>query len=402
MFSGNSSANLTNSLTREALNAPPSGIVEVFSYGWGRPGLIPLWAGEGDMTTPPFITEATTRSLAAGETFYTPNRGIPDFRAAVARYMSRLYGQNFDPNRFLCTIGGMHALQIAMRMTLSAGDEFIVPSPAWPNFIGCGKVMDAVPVDVPMGLTQSGLEGRWYLDIDRIEASITPKTRVIVINSPSNPTGWTATRDELASVLALARKHGLWIIADEIYGQFVFNGSARAPSFHDVMDENDKILFVQTFSKNWAMTGWRIGWLECHPSLAQTAENLIQYSSSGVATFLQRGAIAALDHGDNFVKHQIERAKIGGKIICDALAQINSVTFVRPEGAFYLYFKLEGAKDSMQIAKRLVDEANVGLAPGSAFARDDDAWLRLCFARKAEDLQAAATQLIAALSERLS
>jgi aspartate/methionine/tyrosine aminotransferase len=249
-----------------------------------------------------------------------------------------------------------------------------------------------------MGLTKDGPNGRWFLDMDRLSAAIGPKTRAIVINSPSNPTGWTATRAELEAVLALARKHGLWIIADEIYGQFVFDGSARAPSFHDVMDEDDRILFVQTFSKNWAMTGWRIGWLECHPSLAQTAENLIQYSASGVATFLQRGAIAALDHGESFVQHQIERAKKGREIVCEGLASTNRIQFVRPEGAFYLYFKLEGAKDSMAIAKRLVDEANVGLAPGIAFATSEDAWLRLCFARRAEDLTEATNRLVKALN----
>ena len=398
MFSNQSTSNLTRTISPEALGAPPSGIVEVFTYGWGRPGLIPLWAGEGDMSTPSFITEATTRSLAAGETFYTPNRGIPDFRAAVARYMSRLYGQEFSPDRFLCTIGGMHALQVAMRLILSAGDEFIVPSPAWPNFIGCGKVIGAIPVDVPMGLTNEGPNGRWFLDVDRIASAIGPRTRAIVINSPSNPTGWTATRAELEAVLARARKHGLWIIADEIYGQFVFDGSARAPSFHDVMEEDDKIIFVQTFSKNWAMTGWRIGWIECHPSLAQSAENLIQYSSSGVATFLQRGAIAALDHGDSFLHHQVERAKKGCDIVCEGLSKTGRVRFAKPEGAFYLYFKVDGAKDPMGIAKRLVDEANVGLAPGSAFATGEDAWLRLCFARKAEDLAEATARLVKALS----
>ena len=398
MFSAQSGTHLTTDIRAEALAAPKSGITEVFTYGWGRPGLIPLWAGEGDMPTPAFITEATTRSLAAGETFYTPGRGIPEFRSAVARYMSNLYGQECAPERFVCTIGGMHALQIAFRMALGAGDEFIVPSPAWPNFLGCGNVIGSVAVDVPMGLTNDGPNGRWFLDIERIASAVGPKTRAIVINSPSNPTGWTATRAELEAVLALARKHGLWIIADEIYGQFVFDGSGRAPSFHDVMDEDDRILFVQTFSKNWAMTGWRIGWLECHPSLVQTAENLIQYSSSGVATFLQRGAVAALDHGDSFLKHQIERAKIGGDIVCKALASTGRVSFARPEGAFYLYFKVEGAKDSMAIAKRLIDEANVGLAPGSAFAKSEDAWLRLCFARKADDLVEASARLVKALA----
>lgn len=384
-------------LRPEARNAPPSGIVEVFMHGWGRKGLIPLWAGEGDMPTPSFITDATTRSLAAGETFYTPNRGIPEFREAVARYMSDMYGRELKADRFVCTIGGMHAMQLAMRMILTQDDEILVPSPAWPNFIGCAVTVGATPVDVPMTLTSPGANGRWFLDLDKLKSSITTKTRAIVINSPSNPTGWTATRDELKSVLDMARANGLWILADEIYGKFMLDGQERAPSFHDVMEDDDKILFVQTFSKNWAMTGWRIGWLECHPSLVQTAENLIQYSSSGVATFLQRGGIAALDHGTGFVTHQVERAKLGRDIVCEGLLKTGRVSFAKPEGAFYLYFKVENGGDPMTLAKRLVDDANVGLAPGSAFEKSGESWLRLCFARKAEDLHDATARLVKAL-----
>jgi aspartate/methionine/tyrosine aminotransferase len=389
---------LTEALSAESLSVPPSGIVDVFTYGFGRQGLIPLWAGEGDLATPSFITEATTKSLAAGETFYTPNRGIPEFRAAVARYMTRLYDQNFDDERFICTIGGMHALLLAMRMTLSQGDEIIIPSPAWPNFVGAAKMVGATPVTVPMSLNAT-MEGHVFtLDLDQIAKAISPRTKAIVINSPSNPTGWVASLSELEGVLTLARHHGLWIIADEIYGQFVFDGTKRAPSFHDIMDSDDRILFAQTFSKNWSMTGWRIGWLECPPELAQTAQNLIQYTSSGVATFLQRGAVAALDRGDSYVKHQIDRAKEGREIIRSALGQLSRIVFTEPAGAFYFYFKVEGETDSTKLAKYLIDQANVGLAPGSAFASDDDAWLRLCFARKADDLKEAARRIALALS----
>ena len=390
-------SDLISSISPEAAGVPGSGILEVATYGWGRPGLIPLWAGEGDMSTPSFISEASTRSLAAGETFYTPNRGIPAFREAIARYMTSVYETPFSPDRFLCTIGGMHAMQIAMRIALSKGDEVLVPSPAWPNFNGAALAIGAVPVDVPMGLTGENQKGRWFLDLDRLADAVTPQTRAIVINSPSNPTGWTATLQELKDVLALARRHGLWIIADEIYNQFVFGGAKRAPSFHDVMDEDDRILFVQTFSKNWAMTGWRIGWLECPPALAQIAENLIQYSSSGVPTFLQRGAIAAIDHGKNFIDHQIARAHEGREIVCEALGQLSNLYFMVPEGAFYLYFRVEGAHDSMALAKSLIDQANVGLAPGTAFTKSQDPWLRLCFLRKADDLKLAVERLTTAL-----
>ncbi len=229
----------------EARHAPASGIVEVFNYGRGRQGLIPMWAGEGDMPTPAFINEAATRALAAGETFYTWQLGLPDLRAAISRSMSRLYGTELAPERFFVTVGGMHALQMAVRIAAGAGDEVVVPTPAWPNFVGALAVSGARPVEVPMSFDPGRTHaGGWVLDLERLEAAITPRTRAIVIKSPANPTGWTATTEELAAILAMARRHGLWIIADEIYGRFVYGGDARAASVHDVMDPDERILVV--------------------------------------------------------------------------------------------------------------------------------------------------------------
>src|SRR5579872_5740495 len=227
-----------------------SGIVEVFNYGRNRQGLIPLWVGEGDLVTADFIAEAAKRSLADGETFYTDQRGIPELRAAIARYMTRVYGEapgggDFPQERFFVTVGGMHALEIAARLVAGPGEEIIVPSPAWPNFYGAIALAGAKTVFAPM---IAGAE--WRLDIDRIGDLVTPATRAIILNSPANPTSFTATVEELSALRDLARRRGLWIIADEIYGRLVYDG-ARAPSFHDVMDPDDRILFVQTLSKNW-------------------------------------------------------------------------------------------------------------------------------------------------------
>ena len=386
----------TPPLRPEALAAPDSGIVEVFHHGFGREGLIPLWAGEGDLPTPAFISEVAARSLAAGETFYTKQRGIPELREAIAGYMSRVYGKTLSPERFFVTIGGMQAIQIAMRLAAGLGDEVIVPSPAWPNFLGTLAVLGAKTVLVPMQL----VEGRWRLDLDKLAAAVTPRSRVIVVNSPANPTGWTATADELEAILAIARKHGLWIVADEIYGRFVYDGSARAPSFHDFPGGEERVLYAQTLSKNWAMTGWRVGWLEAPEALGATIENLIQYSTSGVATFVQRAAVTAIEQGEPFLAQQIATARRGREIVMEAARRTNRIEMAPPDGAFYAFFRLQGISDVRQAALDLVDEANVGLAPGTAFGPGGEGYFRLCFARKSEDVEEAMRRIEAWLKGR--
>jgi aspartate/methionine/tyrosine aminotransferase len=383
-------------LRPEAEQAPTSGIVDVFSYGRNRPGIIPLWVGEGDLPTPSFICEAAARSLKDGETFYTYQRGIPELRQAIARYHEGVYGKAFDHERFFVTSGGMAAMQIVFRMISGPGDEVLVPTPAWPNFVGAITVAGGRAVGVPMTIDAGG----WHLDTERLEQTITPRTRALVINSPSNPTGWTASHADLRAALDLARRHGLWIVADEIYGRFIhepaLNVDGRTPSFRDVMEPEDKILFVQTFSKNWAMTGWRLGWIEAPARLGQVIENLVQYQSSGTPVFIQRGGVAAMEGGEDFVAEQIARAGAGREIV-GRLAETGLVELPPPSGAFYAFLKIKGATNSRDIAFRLIDEANVGLAPGSAFGEAGEGYLRLCYLRKAEDLEEAVRRIAAAL-----
>ena len=385
----------------EATQAPASGIVEVFNYGQGRQGLMPLWVGEGDLPTARNITEACIASLAAGETFYTAQRGHPDFRAAVARMMTRIYGTPFadgqgafEPERFFATVGGMHALQLATRIVAGAGDEAIVLTPAWPNFSGALTISGARTVEAPLEFARIDGGFRWRLDFERLKAAVTNRTRAIFVNTPSNPSGWTATHDELRAILALARENGLWIVADEIYGRFYYAGD-RAPSFHDVMAQDDRILFVNTMSKNWAMTGWRAGWLEAPPALGQTIENMIQYSTSGVPLFVQRGAIEALDNGEEFVALQRARATAGRAALCDTLGPLERLRFAAPEGSFYMFLSVDGEDDTRRLAFKLVDEAGVGLAPGNAFGAGGEAFLRLCFARDPKDIAEAARRIAA-------
>lgn len=375
-------------ITPQARNEPDSGIVKAAMYGMSKPGVIPLWSGEGNVPTPEAFARPAIESLLKGETFYTWQRGIPDLREALARYHTRHFGRTFDASEFIVTGGGMHAILLSLQATAGQGDEAIYLTPAWPNFSGAASVAGAVPVAVPLEFTGNG----WVLDHEQLKAAITPRTKVIFLNTPSNPTGWTADSADLEAVLALARKHGIWIIADEIYARFHYDGN-RAPSFMDIMEPEDRILFVNTFSKNWAMTGWRIGWITAHPSLQQVFENLVQYSTSGVAPFMQRGAIAALDHGDQYLEDQIEHARQARDMMCSVLGRTGRTRFAVPSGAFYLFFSIDHVTDSKAAAIRIIDDVLVGLAPGSAFGCGGEGFFRLCFHRGIDGLEEAALRL---------
>lgn len=379
---------ILNSLSPRALSAPESGIVEIVNYARGREGLLPLWVGEGDLSTPDFINNAAMAGLAAGETFYTWQRGIPELRQALADYYARHFGVSLAPENFYVTGSGMQAIQLSVQAITSPGDEMIYLTPAWPNIAAALEIAGARSVDVQLQFES----GKWALDIGRIEAAITPRTRGLFINTPSNPTGWTATIEDLKAILALARKHGLWIMADEIYARYYYAGS-RAPSFLDVMEEGDRVLFANSFSKNWSMTGWRIGWIVAPPETGQVMENLVQYSTSGVAQFMQRGAVAALNDGDEFVRSNIDKATRSRDILCDALIATNRVETLKPDGALYAFLKIDGVKDSRQAALDIVDKTGVGLAPGTAFGSGGKLFMRACFLRDPAQVAEAADRL---------
>ncbi len=386
---------LIDALRAEARAAPESGIVEAMNYGRKRGGVMGLWAGEGDLSTPAFIAEEAARGLADGETFYTWQRGHPKLRKALADYHRRLYGRPFDPEAFYVTGSGMQAIQIAVAMTTGPGTDILIPTPAWPNAAAAAGIAGAKAVCVPMTFGNDG----WTLDIERLAAAVTPHTRALFVVSPSNPTGWTATRDELQALLALARRHGLWIVADETYARFFYGGGPRAPSFFDVMAPEDRIVFVNTFSKNWAMTGWRMGWIAVHPSLGQVVENLIQYSTSGVAQFMQRAGIVALERGDDFIAMQVERTRKSRDIVCEILGRTGRCRFAMPAGAFYLFFRVDGETDTRRLVFRIIDEAQIGLAPGTAFGPGGEDFVRLCFARDPDQVRDAGERIAGVLAK---
>ena len=376
------------SLSPRSLAAPESGIVELVNYARGREGLIPLWVGEGDLPTPDFIARATQESLKVGETFYTWQRGIPPLREALVRYYQRHFQKTLAPDNFYVTGSGMQAIKLAIEAVTSPGDDVVFLSPAWPNFAASAELSGARAIAVPLNFEH----GKWQLDIAKLEDAITPKTRALFVNTPSNPTGWTASHDDLRAILDLARRNGLWIIADEIYALYHFS-DGRAPSFLDIMEGGDRILFVNSFSKNWSMTGWRVGWIVAPAEIGQVLENLIQYSTSGVAQFMQAGAVAALDRGDDFIAENIAKASRSRDLLCDALIATNRVQTLKPDGAIYAFLKIDGVTDARRTALDIVDKTGVGLAPGTAFGEGGALFMRACFLRDPGQIATAAARL---------
>jgi aspartate/methionine/tyrosine aminotransferase len=378
---------LLSAMTPNAALEPDSGIIRAAMHGFGRPGIIPMWSGEGNTPTPEPFARAAAESLAKGETFYTWQRGIPELRDALARYHARHFGRPFDPQNFFVTGGGMQAIQTVIQMIAGEGDEIVIPTPAWPNYAGPLRIQGSRPVEVPM----ANRNGRWMLDLDRLFDAVTPRTRAVCVNSPSNPLGWTATLAELTAIRDECRKRGIWILGDEVYSRFYFGerGEARAPSFLDICDTEERLLLANTFSKNWAMTGWRVGWLQAPREAGAAIERIIQYNSSGTAVFLQRGCVAGLDQGEDFVASQVAKARANRDLVIERMGALPQVRFSRPDGAFYLFFSIQGMNDSLSTAIRLIDEANVGFAPGYTFGPGGEGHLRMCFLRDPEKLHEA-------------
>ncbi|MGP1397151.1 MAG: pyridoxal phosphate-dependent aminotransferase [Inquilinaceae bacterium] len=386
--------NALTGLRPEIVGLPASQIVEIATYGREREGMIPLWFGEGDLPTPDFISDAAIAALRQGHTFYTYQRGIPPLRQALSAYLQGLYDAPVDIDRITVTGSGMQAIQTVAQMLVGPGDEMVIVTPVWPNITAAVQMQGAGVRPVPTALGNDG----WQLDLDALFDACGPKTKAIFINSPTNPTGWTLSAGDMLRVRDFVRDRGLWLVADEVYGRFSFGDDGVAPSFLQVMGPEDRLVVVNTFSKNWSMTGWRIGWIVAPPALGPVLENLVQYNTSGTPAFLQYGALAALEKGEDYVGDLVARCRRMRDLVYDRLSVLPRVRIARPDGAFYAFFAVEGEPDSMALARRLVDEAGVGLAPGTAFNKGGEGYLRLCFAASPQRIEPALDRLAPALS----
>ena len=368
----------------------------VADRGRDDPDVVKLWIGEGDLPTPPFIIEAAHRAMRDGHTRYTTSLGLPRLREALGAYHARHWHVDVKPDRFAVTAGGMNAIMQAAQLLLEPGDEIVIPSPAWPNLGEAVRITGGVPVSVPYRVRP---DGRFVLPLADVEAALTPRTRAIVVNSPSNPTGWIMPLAEMVALRDLARARGLWIMSDEVYAHFTY-GNAIAPSFLQICTEDDRLIVSNTFSKNWSMTGWRAGWLIYPRGLAAAFAKLGQYNTTSIPTFVQHAGIAALEQGDAFIRAMVGRCAESRAILVDGLSRLPGVTVAPPDGAFYLMARVAGAESSLDLALRLLRDAKVGVAPGTAFGPDGEGLVRICFAISPALAREAVARLTAVLDHR--
>jgi len=357
-----------------------SRIREIYNLGVGMPGLLAFWAGEGDEPTPEFIRRAGQASIEAGEGFYSQNLGIPELREALAAYVTRLHRKT-EADEIAVTSSGVSALMLASQLLLDPGDRAVEVVPLWPNLQEIPRILGAQTITVPLRF-----EHAWQLDLDRLLDALTPGTRAVYINSPNNPTGWTIAPQDQKAILAHCRRHGIWIVADDAYERMYYGEGGVAPSFLDIAEPEDRVIGANTFSKSWLMTGWRLGWLVVPPALAADLAKLIEYNTSCAPVFVQRAGIAAVKEGEPVIAHTRERFRHARDFLCEELGKIGKVQVAVPPGAMYAFFRIEGMKDSLAFCKRLVREAGLGLAPGSAFGTEGEGFVRWCFATSQERL----------------
>ncbi|MDR5854741.1 pyridoxal phosphate-dependent aminotransferase [Caballeronia sp. LZ062] len=362
---------------RDAVRAlRPSQIREVANAGFGVPDVLPFWFGESDRVTPEFIRDAASRALADGATFYTHNLGIAPLREALGRYVTALHGATPAAN-IAVTSAGVNALMLAAQLVAGAGDRVVAVTPLWPNLVEIPKILGASVETVSLTYGARG----WTLDLDRLLAALTPSTRMLMINSPNNPTGWTMTRDEQRIVLEHCRRHGIWIVADEVYERLYYGpGAGVAPSFLDLADRDERVIAVNSFSKAWLMTGWRLGWLVAPGRLMDDLGKLVEYNTSCAPSFVQQAGIVAVEQGESFTQALVADLRASRDHLVNALQTIDGVDVRAPDGAMYLFFSLPGAARSLELCKALVKEAGLGLAPGSAFGAEGEGFVRWCYA----------------------
>ncbi len=356
-------------------------------------GVLKLYFGESNLPTPDYIKRAAIQAMHDGFTYYTENAGLPSLRRAIADHYAHFHGVTLDPaSEIVVTTSGVQALNVSIRALLDPGDEALVLTPAWPNGSSIVAMSNACAREIAHPLRGD----RYEVDYDALEAAVTPRTRMLLYTSPSNPLGWVATDADQQRLLDFTRRHGLWLLADEVYDRLYYREGALGqpvPSILRKAKREDAVAVVHSFSKSYCMTGWRVGWLVARADLGRKATQLNEFITSHAPTFTQKAAETALAEGEEELLRMLERLKANRDFCWDALSQIKGFTVPKPEGAFYLFPRVSGLTDSFAFCKRLLEETRVGLAPGVAFGAGGEGSVRICYAAEMSILEPAMERL---------
>ena len=374
--------------SRRAADLAPSLIRDIANAGIGRRDVIPLWFGEGCWPSPDIAVEAARRALADGDHFYQPNSGKTELREELSAYHRRIYDVEIDPRRITVTASGMQALALVAQALIDPGDRAVIIGPVWPNIRETLRISGAFVIEHAL----RPASGRWSLDVGRLIDDIGENTRLVFINSPANPTGWTATPDELDAVIEHCRRNKVWLVADDAYSRLCY-GRRYAPCALTRTEPDDLVISVSTFSKAWSMTGWRLGWITAPAELEAPLAMLTEYNIAGAPGFVQAAGIAALRDGEPDVARLQPRQAALRPQAREPHARVPRGRYLEPEGAFYSFFGVDGMTDSVATAKHILATCGVGLAPGRAFGPHGEGHLRLCFAQPPETLTTALERL---------
>jgi len=356
-------------------NVAPSRIRELADVAFGMDGVYKLHFGESDMPTPRYIKDAAVQALDEGYTFYTENAGLPGLREALAARYADIHGVTLAPGEILVTASGVQALNVSIRCVIDPGDEAIVLTPNWPNAAAIVSLYGGNAVEIPF--VKAG--GRHAIDFDALASALSPKTKLLAYTSPSNPLGWVASIDAQRKLLDFCRRNDLWLLADEVYEHIYYNGPV-APSILRLCDRHDAVIVVQSFSKTYRMTGWRLGWVVSRRDLVDRAAPLNEFIVSHAPAMVQRAGEIALRRRESNIRGIVETYRERISFCYDALISTRGVSVSSPEGAFYLFPSIEGVSDSFAFALELLNRRRVSVAPGVAFGNGGEGSVRLCCA----------------------
>lgn len=367
---------------------PASGIRRFFDIAATMSDVISLGVGEPDFPTPPVIREAAEAAIRRGATRYTSNHGLLELREALAEHLHTLYGIRYEPTtELLITVGVSEALQIAMLATLNPGDEVIIPEPAYVAYAPAVLFAGATPVPVP-----TRPEDDFAPDPALIAAAVTPRTKALLLGYPNNPTGAVLTQPVALVLAALAERHDLLVYSDEIYDRLVYDGTAHV-CFAALPRMRDRTITLGGFSKNYAMTGWRIGYLGAHPTLAAACVKAHQYLIMSAPTVGQYAALAALRHGEPYVREMVAEYDRRRRLLLTGFRQMGLPCPV-PRGAFYAFPSVAHLSPDPEIfCERLLLEEQVAIVPGGGFGSSGAGHVRVCYATAYDKIEEALDRL---------